>query len=402
MAETININGLTADEVYQTIKSAGVSEVDAKLLVSNWIFQNYLTLHRTFSYVTEFSADKPECVPAAFQRTFVHRDWVDGEDLVQATNSANDDGFNTRFHHIEADLDALGKQLATLVGCLADMRHSLRQLLDEIAAELNRIDSDLGALKGPPVWRPPVVGVIGGLQTAGGASQLTDVRFATQAVAGQQPPGSWADPMLHYLGSTIYQDKAVSLFNTSQGVMIMPAVDVSTPSMVDTRVGTAGAVWRATVDNADLKAATQGAVSKPDLVSRFGEVTLANGQTLKQALAVLPADAHYDSVQAMMTDLCARTAGALQSTTGLTKQLAATLNAPADATTLSSVDISGLRELAPAAAADLRKAGIGTIGQLATTPAPSLNKVLQAAGVSPAEVAAIQGTAQTLANMTVD
>lgn len=399
MADTININGLSADEVYQTIRNTGISEVDAKLLVSNWIFQNYLTLHRTFSYVTTFPASVPACVPDPFARSFVHRDWVDGEDLVQAAGSVNDDGFNGRFHHIEADLDALGAKIATVAQCMADMRESLRSLLDEIAAELNRIDSDLGSVKGPPVWKPPV---IAGVATAAAGGQIAGLQFATQTLAGQLPPGTWGDPMVHYLGSTIYQDKAVSLFNTSQGIMIMPAVDVSTPAMVDTRVGAAGAVWRATVENADLNAATKQAVNKPDLVARFGGLTLSNGQTLQQALAVLPADAHYDNLQGMLTDLSARAAGALQSTTGLAKQLAATLNAPAGATSLSSVDISGLRELAPEASAALRKAGIGTIGQLASTPAPSLNKILQPAGVTAGEVAAIQGTAQTLTNLAVD
>src|SRR5690349_14139057 len=226
MADTININGLSADEVYQTIRNTGISEVDAKLLVSNWIFQNYLTLHRTFGYVTAFPASMPACVPDPFARSFVHRDWVDGEDLVQAAGSANDDGFNARFHHIEADLDALGAKIATVAQCMADMRESLRSLLDEIAAELNRIDSDLGSVKGPSGWKPPA---IAGVATAAGGGQIVGLQFATQALAGQLPPGTWGDPMVHYLGSTIYQDKAVSLFNTSQGIMIMPAVDVSTP-----------------------------------------------------------------------------------------------------------------------------------------------------------------------------
>lgn len=43
-----------------------------------------------------------------FERTCIHRDWVDGEDIVQAGSSPNDEGFNARFHKIEADLDALG------------------------------------------------------------------------------------------------------------------------------------------------------------------------------------------------------------------------------------------------------------------------------------------------------
>src|SRR5436190_20754770 len=100
MADAIDIHGITADEVFKTIRDSGISDVDAKLLVSNWIFQNYLTLHRTFTYVTQFPASAPECVPEPFKRTFAHRDWVDGEDLVQAATSPHDDGFNVRVHQI--------------------------------------------------------------------------------------------------------------------------------------------------------------------------------------------------------------------------------------------------------------------------------------------------------------
>jgi hypothetical protein len=400
MAEVIQINGLSANEVYETIRDRGVPDVDAKLLVSNWIYQNYLVLHRTFSYVTEFPASVPACVPEPFARTFVHRDWVDGEDLVQAAGSANDDGFNGRFHRIETDLDALGAKVATLTQCMAAMRESLRNLLDEISAELNRVNSDLGSVKRPPVWRPPVFAGV----SAGTAAQIPNLQFQTQAFAAQLPPGTLGDPMLSYLGSTVYQDKAVSMFNTSQGIMIMPAVDVSTPAMLDTRVGTAGAVSRATVENDDLNRATSQPFSKTDLVSRFGGLNLSNGQTLQQALAVLPADARYENLQLMIADLSTRTAGALQSTTGLAKQLAATMNAPAGATGFDTVDISGLKELPPTATSALRRAGIGTVGQLASAPAALLKRTLDAAGadLSSGEIMAIHGTAQTLSRMSIE
>ena len=405
MADVINIDGLSADEVFQTIRDRGVPDVDAKLLVSNWIYQHYLVLHRTFSYVTEFADDVPACVPEPFARTFEHRDWVDGEDVVQAAPSANDEGFNGRFHRIEDDLDAVGAKVATLTRCMAEMRESLRHLLDEISAELNRINSDIGTVKRPPVWQPPVFpGTVMGSASAGVGAQNANIRLPLQVLAGQLPSGSWGDPMLNYLGSTVYQDKAVSLFNTSQGIMIMPAVDVSTPAIVDTRVGSAGAVSRATVENDDLNRATRQPFAKKEILERFGSLQLANGQTLQQALAVLPADTRYENLQLMLTDLAARTAGVLQSTTGLAKQLAATMNAPAGATGLDSVDISGLRELPPRATAALRRAGIGTIGQLASTSAAEVNRTLVAAdaGLTPGEVVSVHGMAQTLAHMSIE
>lgn len=42
----------------------------------------------------------------SFTRGFQHEDWVDNVDRVQA---AGDNGFNQRFHSIEADLDTIGQ-----------------------------------------------------------------------------------------------------------------------------------------------------------------------------------------------------------------------------------------------------------------------------------------------------
>jgi hypothetical protein len=401
MANTIDVNGISADEVYTTIRNAGVADADAKLLVSNWIYQNYLNLYRTFSYVTAFPASMPSCVPDPFVRSFVHKDWVDGEDLVQAEQSPTDDGFNLRFHRIENDLDSLGAKIATLAQCMASMRASLRSMFDEIAAELNRIDSDLGPIKGPIVLQPPPNYAISDVAST---LKIANYQYAAQNFAAQLPPGSGVDPMLNYLGSTIYQGKAVSLFNTSQGVMVMPAVDLSTPSTVDVRVGASGALARAFVENAELAQSAAKGITPAALVARFGSLMLSNGQSLQQAVAVLPANTEYKNSQALVADVSARTAGALQSTTGLAKQIATTVSAPAGATTFDAVDISGLQALPPEATAALRQAGIGTIGQLATATSTILARALKGAGSSltPGEVAAVQGTAQTLSNLRIE
>lgn len=48
----------------------------------------------------------------AVHASFAHQDWVDGEDVGQAEQTTGEDGFNTRFHRIESDLDALGSDFA--------------------------------------------------------------------------------------------------------------------------------------------------------------------------------------------------------------------------------------------------------------------------------------------------
>jgi len=415
MTETLSINGISAEKVYETVRDAGINDADAKILVSNWIYQNYLTLSRSFSYGTAFPASVPDCVPTPFARTFVHKDWVDGEDLVQAGESANDVGFNVRLHEIEHDLDSLGAKLATMVECMSDMRTSLRKMFDEIAAELNRIDNDIaGTVKGPTVVGPSVGGYLPGNYTGGyqyGPPNIgvnppiyTNPNYGFPGHYGPMPPGTDGDPLLNYLGTTIYQDKAVSMFNTSKGVVILPAIDVSTPANVDRRVTSAGAVSRAITENEQLGQAIRGGVSKKELVERFGDMTLSNGQTLQQALSVLPMDAQYETASSFIQDLSGRMASALQSTTGLSRQLAATVSAPAGVTDFASVDISGMKELPPAATSALRKAGISTIGQFASLNQKEVSEIIGRtnANLSEGEIAGVFGTAQTLANMQID
>jgi hypothetical protein len=408
MAETLSINGISAQQVYETVKTAGISDADAKILVSNWIYQHYVTLSRSFSYATSFPAAVPACEPTPFARTFVHKDWVDGEDLVQAGQSANDDGFNVRLHQIEHDLDALGAKIATVVECMADMRESLRKMFDEIAAELNRLDNDVaGTVKGPTVVGPSLGGILAG---TGGYTINPNIHYNVNPDptysyqhTGPMPPGVEGDPVFNYLGTTIYQERAVSLFNTSQGIMILPAVDVSTPATVDRRVSSAGAVARAFHENSALQRTIRQGVDRDTLVERFGNLMLSNGQTMRDALSVLPVGAHYENANMLLSDLSGRMAGALQSTTGLARQIAATVGAPAGATTIAAADVSGMQELPPEATSQLRRAGISTIGQFASMDVGKVTSVLRKSGtaLTDGEIAAIHGTARTLSHMQI-
>jgi hypothetical protein len=107
-------------------------------------------------------------------------------------------------------------------------------------------------------------------------------------VISNAPGATVGDPMVGFLGTTMFQERAVSLFNTSQGIVMMPAVDASSPANLDRRVSSVGALSRAMQENAQLKEATAGAMNRKDLVGRFGTLTLSNGQTLEQAVAALP------------------------------------------------------------------------------------------------------------------
>lgn len=385
MANSLLINGTSADQVYQTVLKTGASDSDAKLLVSNWIYQSYIRTGRRFSFATAFPATVPACMPAPFQRAFAHRDWVDGEDLVQAGASANDDGFNARFHRIETDLDALGARISQLADCMADMRSSLRKMLDEVAAELNRIDNDIAPSRSVVV--DPVF--TGNLVNVANEPKTRPLQLAN-------------DPMYRYLGTTVFQNKQVSMFNSTNGVVILPSVDasVSTPSQ---QLGAVGAVAQAMQENADLKAAFGKATSKEDLIQRFGNVAISNGQTLGDAVAFLPDGAQYANGQALLEDLSSHTATFLQCAEGASSQLALSVNAPAAAGTLGGADVSGLETLTPQATKALKDAGIATIGQLASADPAKISAALGGGGakLSEGQIAAVSVTAKTLAKVSI-
>jgi hypothetical protein len=201
MANTLMINGMTVDEVYVNIMKAGVSPLDASLLVSDYITQAILGGQRHFNYVTAFPGQEPDC-QVSFTRTFVHSDWVDGESVVQAEETASEEGFNRRFHAIEHDLDSLGASVGEISLCMAEMRSSMRALLDEIRSEFNRLEAMTVTA---PTTKPPASAVI------------------------KQPP--------KYVGTTKYFDHDVHVWETDVGMITLPSVDpVATGGIQNIRV----------------------------------------------------------------------------------------------------------------------------------------------------------------------
>jgi hypothetical protein len=89
-----------------------------------------------FNYSKPFPAQLPDSQPV-FQRSFQHRPWVDSQDIVQAAETPDEEGFNSRLHKIENDLDALSADSTKAFALIADMRQTLAQLLIEIRDQLN-------------------------------------------------------------------------------------------------------------------------------------------------------------------------------------------------------------------------------------------------------------------------
>ncbi len=121
--------GMTAEQTLEFLYGAlGLAQASTK---------------RVFTYSAPVSATQPAGCQASFTRSFVHTDWIDGESIVQAEQTTIEEGFNSRFHNIENDLDALATDIAQAFVCLGDQRAAISKALDEVRAELNRINADI-------------------------------------------------------------------------------------------------------------------------------------------------------------------------------------------------------------------------------------------------------------------
>jgi hypothetical protein len=103
-----------------------------------------------FDFTTPFPPTDPDLAPR-FARSFEHVDWIDGESIVQAEQTPTEEGFNSRFRNIIADLDALADDSRRALLGAAAMRASLFAIIGELEKELSR----LGAAAED--WRAPTL-----------------------------------------------------------------------------------------------------------------------------------------------------------------------------------------------------------------------------------------------------
>ncbi len=366
---TLALQGMTPEVLYSTLTSTGLNEVDASILVSSWIYHNFGTVQRTFAYGAAFDAIDADCV-ASFTRSFVHTDWVDGESVVQAQQTTAEEGFNVRFHKIEADIDALAAEIAKIYACVAEMRSALHDRLEEIKTELNRIDADVFTSSGP------VVSV------------------------GPKPVFGNLVNNAQYAGVTKLGDQVVSMWNTTQGIYMLPAVNPVVGDPVnDARVQNAASFAAYVAENPAVAKSFANAFTVGDFVAKYGDAPLSNGLTVSQALSSLPSNAQFTSVNDLDTAVVKQSASALSAgSLNVGSVVAAALGTTTGA--LSSVSISRLATLPVAARTALAQAGITTFGQLAAADATTVQATLQKSGVTGVSVGDAAGAIATAKTIT--
>jgi hypothetical protein len=75
---------------------------------------------------------------STFERSFQPVNWVDGQDVVQASDTPTEVGFNTRMQQLQADLDAVKADLVRAYQLIAQLRLDTANALAQIVPELNK------------------------------------------------------------------------------------------------------------------------------------------------------------------------------------------------------------------------------------------------------------------------
>jgi hypothetical protein len=338
MASTIEYAGMTVNELVGELTKAGVTASETNVIAAGWILENVGRLQRTFNYHEPFPASIPACVPAPFVRTFVHANWVDGEDVVQAGDANGKEGFNSRFHKIEADIDRLGADLGQTAQCLANLRASLRKILDEIRAEINVIHRELhdcchsGLIIDPGLYRGPRYGMID---------------------TGK------------FLGTSKVLGKTVSIWETKQGMITLPAIEYMGVEFVGgPRVTGAGKISGLIHENPQVREFAQQPFKVRDLVQKFGDVDMGEGVLVVDVVDVLPRNAKYENWDAMVGDIAERNAAFMRTNDAARSAVATALGFDQEKEEPGKVAIERLDTIPKKARVVLAKNGITTLEEL--------------------------------------
>ncbi len=351
----LEVEGKSADFIFNTLIKEGLSNSDAAIVASSWIFENFGKVKRTFNYAEEFPQVDPSCV-ATFARSFAHADWIDGESVVQAEQSPGELGFNERFHRIEEDLDGLFTDVAQAFLCMSEMRRSLRALLDEIRAEVNRLNSDVHNC----------------CHRGSGGGIIVD----------PAPPFNGLFEAASFLGATKLAERNVSLWKTDRGIMVLPAVStVAVKETTDVRVRRAGALARFIEDTPAVRQSFPGAVTKAAFVEKFGNELTKDGQSVRGFLDILPAAGRFASLKAMVDAVVEGEAAALRTTSGVGAALATAFGVE---TTLENVAAAPVDKFEPVpfkVRGTLVRKGITTMEALVKLGPGKLVELLQDEGI---------------------
>jgi len=259
-------------------------------------------------------------------------------------------------------------------GCMSTLRQTLVQALQDVAAELNRLDSDVAGLtlKVPPVtpWN-------------------VNVADAPQ-----------------FLGVRELDGNKVTMWKAGGNVMVLPGVDtVALQDTVSQRLGTGALISNFASQNPQFAQDLAASMSVSDLITKYGADPLGDGRTVAQALTVLPLTATYANPQAVVDAVNGQEQAFLRSTIGSVDAVGAVIGVTSDGTALANVSPTAIATAVAGAptglASALTKAGLVTISDVASVPSDQLVTRLAQQGVqlTPAQAVELSTRASMIAGL---
>jgi hypothetical protein len=346
--------GIDPAKLVDDIVAKGISKYDAARLVNNLVAINLGQSPRHFVFSQALPTADPATCPPSFARSFNHQDWIDGESVVQAGESADDKGFNWRFNALAADLDSLHVDALNMYQCLKTLRLELVAALNDVAAELNRIDSDIaGAVVRLPAENP----------------WKLDVTEAPQ-----------------FLGIRELDGSKVTMWKTGQGVMVLPTVDtINLQETVVQHLSTGGLISRFASDNVQFAKDLGHGIPVEMLIEKYGSQPLGDGRTLAQGLAILPPSSIYSNPLAAVDAINTAEQGYIRSTVGSVDAMNAVTGVTSEGAPLTGVGTATIAGEIPGVPANLAsgmsKAGLNTVGDVAALSSKQLVNKLGILGV---------------------
>jgi len=375
MTNQFKIGDLSAADVFSQITAAGITATQANLLIGNWILETAGRNKRVFNYNTDFPAEDTDCT-FDFQRIFQHQDWQDGVHPVQAEETAGEEGFNSRFHKIEQDIDNLATEVAKAMLCMAEMRRDLRSMMDEIHSAINLLNGDVFDLKGDSGSTGP-----GPFQVLPGRLDLNP----------------------QFVGATKFFDKNVNVWQTGDGYMMLPSVvSGGLDPGSNPRVKRPGALARFIEEEPAFRTFFETeAITRDRIIENFGDRVLTDGGTVREAVAILPDNARFGSVETLIEGIAEREAAAIRTANEDVAVISAALGVGHDVESVEEAPVTRLGMIPNEARIALRNAGVDTVGSLSAAQPTELAERLRAGGVTTSigEVASWTATARTLARI---
>jgi hypothetical protein len=347
--------GHKIDDLLEKIEIAS-SRREAWEAVGNYLIDSRFGVgRRPFDYQTPFSKSEPGCAPK-FSRQFQHKDWRDGQDLVQAEQSAGEDGFNFRFHQIEKDLDNVRDDVRTLFNCLASMRAALFDRFGELKIEIGVINKAIDDC-------------CGSKQEPGDIFEL-DVNEIFRP---------------KFRGGVNWFGKEMNVFETDRGVVLIPKV-APIDYAPDSRVNRVAGLGRVLERSQRIKNAFKtGPVSREALVKDFGDIETEDGTPLEELLQILPETTTYASPESLLKAVAEREAAAIRTSGRADDVIGFELGSEAAGDGGEPLALSGLEtfeRIPEDARTALIASGIGTVGDLAKIDPRKLSADLKKEGVA--------------------